>query len=93
MTGNVRDIGVTYLTFGICIFTAISILSLFEKRAVIAQRVCSRVKTVLELPEGSKRSYMTIIEIMDYGRRVRKLSSLHGRKSTPTPKFLGTAEE
>ena len=64
MTGNVRDIGVTYLTFGICIFTAISILSLFEKRAVIAQRVCSRVKRVVELPEGSKRSYITIIEIM-----------------------------
>ena len=28
----------------------------------------------------------------DYGRPVRKLPSLHGQKSTPTPKFLGTAE-
>ena len=28
----------------------------------------------------------------DYGRPVRKSPSLHGRKSTPTPKFLGTAE-
>ena len=28
----------------------------------------------------------------DYGRPVRKLPSLHGRKSTPTTKFLGTAE-
>ena len=28
----------------------------------------------------------------DYGRPVRKLPSLHGRKSTPTPKFLGTAK-
>ena len=28
----------------------------------------------------------------DYGRPVRISSSLHGRKSTSTPKFLGTAE-
>ena len=28
----------------------------------------------------------------DYGRSVRKSPLLHGRKSTPTPKFLGTAE-
>ena len=28
----------------------------------------------------------------DYGRPVRKSSSLHGRKSTPNPKFLGAAE-
>ena len=28
----------------------------------------------------------------DYGRPVRKLPSLHGRKSTPTPKFFGTAK-
>ena len=28
----------------------------------------------------------------DYGRPERKKPSLHGRKFTPTPKFLGTAE-
>jgi hypothetical protein len=28
----------------------------------------------------------------DCGRPVRKSPSLHGRKSTPTPKYLGTAE-
>ena len=28
----------------------------------------------------------------DYGRPVKKLPSLHGQKSNPTPKFLGTAE-
>ena len=28
----------------------------------------------------------------DFGRPVKKSPSLHGRKSTPTPKFLGTAE-
>ena len=30
--------------------------------------------------------------ITDYGRPVRKSPSLHGRKSTPTTKFLGTAK-
>ena len=30
--------------------------------------------------------------ITDYGHPVRKLPSLHGRKSNPNPKFLGTAE-
>ena len=33
-----------------------------------------------------------IIQIMDYGCPVRKLSLLHGWKSTPSTKFLGTAE-
>ena len=28
----------------------------------------------------------------DYGRPVRKSPSLHGRKSNPNPKFIGTAE-
>ena len=28
----------------------------------------------------------------DYGRPMRKSPSLHGQKSTPTPKFFGTAE-
>ena len=31
-------------------------------------------------------------ETTDYGRPVRKSPSLHGRKSTPTPSFLGMAE-
>ena len=30
--------------------------------------------------------------ITDYGRPVRKSPSLHGQKSNPNPKFLGTAE-
>ena len=30
--------------------------------------------------------------ITNYGHPVRKLSSLHGRKSNPNPKFLGTAK-
>ena len=43
------------------------------------------------------RACLTIKEVgmlssTDYGRPVRKPPSLHGRKSTPTPKFLGTAE-
>ena len=35
------------------------------------------------------KSYLTNT---DYGRPVRKSPSLNGRKSTPTPKFLGTPE-
>ena len=31
-------------------------------------------------------------DVTDYGRPVRKSPSLHGRKSNPNPKFLGTAE-
>ena len=30
--------------------------------------------------------------ITDYGRPVRKSPSLHGQKSNPNPKFIGTAE-
>ena len=33
-----------------------------------------------------------MISDTDYRRLVRKSSSLHSRKSNPTPKFLGTAE-
>ena len=33
-----------------------------------------------------------IVLITDYGRPVKKLPSLHGQKSTPTPKILSTAE-
>ena len=36
--------------------------------------------------------HCSTICITDYGRPVRKSPSLHGRKSTPTPKFLSTAE-
>jgi hypothetical protein len=34
----------------------------------------------------------TMKQRTDYGRPLKKLSSLHGRKSTPNTKFLGTAE-
>ena len=33
-----------------------------------------------------------ILFVTDCGRRVRKLPSLHSQKSTPSTKFLGTAE-
>jgi hypothetical protein len=33
-----------------------------------------------------------MLQDTDYGRPVTKLPSLHGQKSTPTLKFLGTAE-
>jgi hypothetical protein len=35
---------------------------------------------------------LKIILGTDYGRPVRKLPLMNGRKSTPTPKFLGTAK-
>ena len=37
--------------------------------------------------------YITPAQTTDYGRPERKQPSLHGRKFTPTPKFLGTAVE
>jgi hypothetical protein len=39
-----------------------------------------------------KRNAIWIPSCTDYGHQVRNSSSLHGRKSPPTPKFLGTAE-
>jgi hypothetical protein len=36
--------------------------------------------------------YSPTYSITDYGHPDRKLPSLNGRKSTPTPKFLGTAK-
>ena len=33
------------------------------------------------------------VSITDYGHPARKSPSLHGRKSTPTPKFIGMAEK
>ena len=33
-----------------------------------------------------------MLNATDFGRPVRKSTSLHSRKSTPNPKFLGTAE-
>ena len=35
---------------------------------------------------------ITVVYTTDYGRPVRKSPSLHGQKSTPTPKFLSTAK-
>ena len=39
-----------------------------------------------------KYIFVTLLGSTDYGYLVRKLASLHGRKSNPNPKFLGTAE-
>ena len=35
---------------------------------------------------------VVIKDTTDYGHPVKKSPSLHGRKSNPNPKFLGTAE-
>ena len=39
-----------------------------------------------------KMSGCTLMLTTDYGRPVRKSPSLHGRKSNPNPKFIGTSE-
>jgi hypothetical protein len=41
---------------------------------------------------NSASGFLVVSVVTDYGHSVKKLSSLHGRKSTPNPKFLGTAE-
>ena len=46
----------------------------------------------LATKSDSNYHYHITKECTDYGRRVRKSPSLHGRKSTPIPKFLGTAK-
>ena len=43
---------------------------------------------VVQPPEKIVKAYGSTT---DYGRLVRKSPSLHGRKSNPNPKFLGTA--
>ena len=48
-------------------------------------RLYSAVKFMLTLDTYN-------VKLTDYGRLVKKSPSLNGRKSTPTPKFLGTAE-
>ena len=46
----------------------------------------------LNLNKRLNASFSRITVTTDYGCPVRKLPSLHGRKSTPNPKYLGTAE-
>jgi hypothetical protein len=47
----------------------------------------------LKVPEGSENQiYSHKLFVTDYRRPLRKLPSLHSPKSTPTPKFLGTAK-
>jgi hypothetical protein len=43
------------------------------------------------IKEMSSQDVLMVV-YTDYGHPVRKSPSLHGRKSTPTPKFLGMAE-
>ena len=41
--------------------------------------------------QNQPKSHILFHKNTDYGRPERKLPSLHGRKFTPTPKFLGMA--
>ena len=51
---------------------------------------------VVEFKVKNHKSYIIrtflFCQSMDYDRPLKKLNSLHGRKSTPIPKFLGTSE-
>ena len=60
-------------------------------------RSCSLCALSLYIQQSCKSQVCSINtdhipQSTDYGRTVRKSPSLHGRKSTPTPKFLGTAK-
>ena len=47
---------------------------------------------IIDLNRGAECKYLDMSRLTDYGRPVRKSLSLHGRKSTHTPKFSGTSE-
>ena len=51
-----------------------------------------KIKIYLNIAPACQKMEIIKLECTDYGCPVRKLPSLHGRKSTPTPKFLGTAK-
>ena len=51
------------------------------------QPLCSAVVGFIIFSSGQ---FTTVALVTDYGRPERKQPSLHGRKFTPTPKFLGT---
>ena len=50
-----------------------------------------RVLTVMKFSAEALRIRYRMRAITDYGHPERKWPSLHGRKFTPTPKFLGMA--
>ena len=54
---------------------------------IIQKKIC-----IFYLCQKRFQSSKSYVATTDYGRTVRKSPSLQGRKSTPTPKFLGTAE-
>ena len=53
---------------------------------------CCKMSTVELSYVVLVKSYPMMLMITDCGCTVRKSPSLHGRKSNPTPKFIGTPE-
>ena len=57
---------------------------------VLSSKYWNSLQKIAQINFLYRRNWIDFfITTMDYGRPVRKLPSLHGRKSTPTPKFLG----
>jgi hypothetical protein len=57
---------------------------------------CTKAEMVVEFKVKNQKSYIIptflFCQSINYERPVRELPSLHGRKFTPIPKFLGTEE-
>ena len=70
-----------------CIWYVIFHTFLLRKLSKVLHLVCSIL--YISITETIHKVFHSAT---DYGRPVRKLPSLHGRKLTPTPKLLGTAE-
>ena len=59
--------------------------------AFLQKRICYTHSVQEEVVGGQKMPFLYTFST-DYKRPVRKSPSLHGQKSTPNPKFLGTTE-
>ena len=84
-----------YLNWGAVIYTKLP--PKLQNNILCCQRIAGVWCHGIGIPQwltGTKHAIclMNMNEGMDYGRPARKSPSLHGRKSNPNPKFIGTAE-
>ena len=67
----------------------------YRPYASVKRVLCQNLFLLIPLSKTGKKAGKFLIirtRSKNYGHPVRKSPSLYGRKSTPTPKFLGTAE-